>query len=123
MSKDDEIRKQREARARKAAYIHRKEQVMERESSIKLVLSHPTILFSPTIRYNKAMYELIITTRMGITNHVGVRDWREASSELARFERDYFRNHPNDGIMNACVLDSAGNIVSRYYRGGLEAFN
>lgn len=69
------------------------------------------------------MFELIITTRMGATNHVTVRDWREANFELARFERDYISRHPNDEILDACVLNEVGDRVSRYDRGQLEVFN
>ena len=68
------------------------------------------------------MFELVITTRQGRTHHVAVRDWREASAELARFVRDYGSNHSGDEIVDASVLDRLGNRVSRYGRGGLEVF-
>ena len=68
------------------------------------------------------MFELVITTWQGVRHSVGVRDWREANAELARFERDYFRNHPDDRLSDASVLDNVGNRVSRYNGSQLEIF-
>ena len=69
------------------------------------------------------MFELVILTRRGRRHSVAVRDWREANAELARFAREYSRNHPNDEVIDAGVLDRAGNRVARYSRGRLEMFN
>lgn len=68
------------------------------------------------------MYELVITTKRGARYHANVRDWREANSELARFQQIYFRNHPNDSISDASVLSHTGDRVARYNGRGLEMF-
>ena len=68
------------------------------------------------------MYELVISTKRGGRYHAGVRDWREASAELARFQQIYFRNHSNDSILDAAVLNHAGDIVARYNGRQLEMF-
>ncbi len=69
------------------------------------------------------MFELVISTRNGKRHSVAVRDWREANAELARFMRDYSRNHTNDEIIDASVLNRLGDRVSRYSRGRLEMFS
>ena len=69
------------------------------------------------------MFELVISTRNGNRHSVAVRDYREANAELARFKNDYFRSHPNDEIIDASVLNSVGDRVSRFFGGQLEVFN
>lgn len=68
------------------------------------------------------MYELVISTRKGARYHANVRDWREANSELARFQQIYFRNHPNDSVVDASVLSCSGNRVARFNGRQLEMF-
>ena len=69
------------------------------------------------------MYELVISTRNGVRHSVAVRDWREANAELMRFQQDYSRNHPNDEIWDASVLNRLGDRVARYNQGQIEYFN
>lgn len=68
------------------------------------------------------MFELVVSTKRGGRYHANVRDWREASAELARFQQIYFRNHPGDGLLDAAVLNRAGTRVARYNGRGLEMF-
>lgn len=68
------------------------------------------------------MFELVISTTQGKRYSVGVRDWREANAELARFERSYLSTHPNDRISDASVLNRIGERVSRYRGHQLEVF-
>lgn len=68
------------------------------------------------------MYKLVISTKKGSRYHANVRDWREASAELARFQRIYFRNHPNDSVSDASVLSHTGERVSRFNGRQLEMF-
>ena len=69
------------------------------------------------------MYELVISTRNGVCHSVMVRNWQEASNELASFVRNYSSRHPNDEIWDASVLDRAGDRVARYNRGQIEFFD
>ena len=67
------------------------------------------------------MATLVISTNQGINHEAEVRDYREANHEMARFNRLYLANHPNDTIINAVVI-ARGNIISRYHNGSFEAF-
>ena len=68
------------------------------------------------------MYELVISTKKGGRYHANVRDWREASAELVRFQQVYSKNHPNDEIASASVLNHVGDRVSRFNGRQLEMF-
>lgn len=87
-----------------------------------MVKRHWHLYFLAKISYNIDMYELVISTRRGGRYHAGVRDWREANAELARFQQIYFRNHPNDEIADAAVLGHTGERVARYNGRQLEMF-
>ena len=69
------------------------------------------------------MFELVISTRNGVRHSVIVRDHQEANAELARFRRDYFRNHPGDDLLDASVISRLGDRVSRYTNSGFEPFD
>ena len=69
------------------------------------------------------MFELVITTRNGTVNHTAVRDWNEANAELSRFINTYSNIHPNDSVIDACVLNHLGDRVSRFNGRRLEIFN
>lgn len=64
---------------------------------------------------------LVISTNQGINHEAEVRDYREANHEMARFNRLYLADHPNDTIINAVVI-ARGSIISRYRNGSFEAF-
>ena len=68
------------------------------------------------------MFELVISTKRGGRYHANVRDWQEANAELARFQQVYFRNHPNDSVLDAAVLNRAGTRIARYNGRQLEIF-
>lgn len=69
------------------------------------------------------MFELVILMKSGTRHSVAVRDWQEANAELSRFQQGYSKNHPNDEIIDANVLNEVGDRVSRYGHGQLEVFN
>lgn len=64
---------------------------------------------------------LIISTRQGATHEAEVRDIHDAEREIARFERTYLVNHPNDRIIDASVETHLG-IIARWRNGRLEDF-
>ncbi len=68
------------------------------------------------------MARLIITTRNGVTSESEVRDYREAESEIARFERVYLAQHPRDAISDISVIDHTGSLIARSHNGRLEMF-
>lgn len=68
------------------------------------------------------MFELVIVTKRGGRYHANVRDWHEANAQLARFQQMYFRNHPNDALLDAAVLNHRGDRVARFNGRQLEMF-